>query len=87
VKRRLGAVAWLLDRGADVNRRATFGGPSHGDGVTALHLAAQNGDVDAVRFLLDRGADRRIVDAIYQSTPLGWATHFERTEVADLLGG
>ncbi|MGH2346359.1 MAG: ankyrin repeat domain-containing protein, partial [Chloroflexota bacterium] len=58
VKRRLEAAAWLLDQGADVNRRATFGGPSHGEGVTALHLAAQNGDVDTVRFLLDRGADR-----------------------------
>jgi ankyrin repeat protein len=87
VKGRLEAATWLLDHGADANLRATFGGPSHGEGVTALHLAAQNGDVEVVRFLLERGADRRIEDNIYQSTPLGWATHFERAAVAELLGG
>jgi ankyrin repeat protein len=30
---RADAVAWLLDHGADVNQRATFGGSGHGDGV------------------------------------------------------
>ncbi len=87
VKQRLETAAWLLDHGVDVNRRATFGGPSHGEGVTALHLAAQDGDVDTVRFLLARGADRRIEDDIYHSTPLGWAREFERTAVVEVLGG
>jgi len=40
-----------------------------------------------VRFLLDHGADRRIEDDLYHSTALGWATHFERAAVADLLSG
>jgi len=84
-KSRMEAARWLLDHGAEVNRRATFGGPTHGEGVTALHLAAQNGDGDMVRFLLDRGAGRDIKDALYHSTPRGWAQEFERTEVADLL--
>jgi ankyrin repeat protein len=29
--------------GADPNQRATFGGPTHGEGVAAIHLAAQAG--------------------------------------------
>jgi ankyrin repeat protein len=85
VKGRAETARWLLEHGADVNRRATFGGPDHGLGVTALHLVAQSGDVDMVRFLLDHGADRRIEDDLYHSTPLGWAQHFEHAEVADML--
>jgi ankyrin repeat protein len=85
VKGRLEMVRWLLEHGADINRRATFGGPDHGEGVTALHLAAQTGDVEMVRFLLDRGADPHIKDDLYHSTPLGWAQEFERAEVAALL--
>ena len=85
VKGHVETAGWLLDHDADVNRRATFGGPDHGNGVTALHLAAQRGDVEVVRFLLGRGADPRIEDDLYHSTPLGWAQRFERAEVADLL--
>jgi ankyrin repeat protein len=79
------AAAWLLDHGAEVNRRATFGGPSHGQGVTALHLAAQNGNMEMVRFLAQRGADRSIEDEIYHSTPGGWADHFGHRQVHDYL--
>lgn len=69
------AAGWLLDHGADVNQRATFGGPSHGEGVTALHLAAQNDHAEMVAFLLARGGDPTIRDALYDSTPAGWAEH------------
>ena len=79
------AAAWLLDHGADVNRRATFGGPSHGQGVTALHLAAQNGNLEMVRFLLERGADPSIEDENYHSTPAGWANHFGHQQVHEIL--
>lgn len=72
---RVEAARWLLDHGADVNRRATFGGPSHGEGVTALHLAAQNDHADMVRLLLDRGGDPGAMDALHRSTPAGWAEH------------
>jgi hypothetical protein len=34
------------------NLRATFGGPSHGSGVNALHLAAQDDQVAMVELLL-----------------------------------
>jgi len=78
-------VGWLTDHGAGVNRRSTFGGPEHGEGVTALHLAAQCGHAGIVRLLLDRGADPNIVDGVYGSTALGWAQHFARHEVAGIL--
>jgi ankyrin repeat protein len=69
------AVAWLLDHGADVNQAATFGGPGHGDGVTALHLAAQNGKLRVIDLLLARGADRTIRDRLYHGIPFNWAQH------------
>jgi uncharacterized protein len=43
----------LLDGGADVNGQAE-------GGFTALHTAAQNGDEELVRLLLERGADRSL---------------------------
>jgi ankyrin repeat protein len=72
---RTNAVEWLLDHGASVNQRGTFGGPPHGQGVTALHLAAQNDHADTIRALLERGAHRSITDALYGGTAAGWAEH------------
>ena len=77
------AAAWLLDHGADVNRRATFGGPSHGQGITALHLAAQSGHLAMVKLLVKRGADLSIKDDLYNATPVGSAEYFGQTEVRD----
>lgn len=82
---RTDVARWLLDHGADVNQSATFGGPSHGEGLTALHLAAQCGRLEMVHLLTQRGADPTIRDALYDSTPLGWAEHFGRNEVAEVL--
>jgi ankyrin repeat protein len=72
---RVNAARWLLDNGAEIDLRATFGGPSHGSGVTALHLAAQANRVAMVELLLACGADPAIEDALYHSTALGWARH------------
>ena len=68
-------VGWLLDHGADVNQRSTYGGPHHGLDVTALHIAAQNDHVDVVRLLVERGADLGARDALYGGTPARWAEH------------
>jgi ankyrin repeat protein len=43
----------LLDSGADVNGRGE-------GGFTALHSAAQNGDEELARLLLERGADKAL---------------------------
>jgi ankyrin repeat protein len=79
------AVAWLLDRGANINQKGTFGGLTHGQGITALHLAAQNGHISMVRLLIERGADRSIKDDLYQSTAEGAAAYFRQNEVRDYL--
>ena len=84
-KGRIAAAKWLIAHGADVNQRATFGGPSHGQGVTALHLAAQSGHVEMVKFLLERGADPTIKDELYDGTALGWAEHGEAMDVVAYL--
>lgn len=82
---RLAAARWLLEHGADANRVATFGGRSHGEGVTALHLAAQGDHVEIARLLLEHGADPRVEDGNYHSSPAGWAEHFGAARVRALL--
>jgi ankyrin repeat protein len=72
---RVATVRWLLDHGADVNQRSTYGGPHHGVDVTALHIAAQNDHVDVVRLLVEGGADLEARDALYKGTPARWAEH------------
>ena len=62
-----------------------IGGPSHGEGVTPLHLAAQDGHLETVRALLDAGADPTARDANFDSTPDGWAEYAGHPEVAAAL--
>jgi ankyrin repeat protein len=80
-----GSVRALIQLGADPNRRGTFGGPSHGDGVTAIHLAAQAGRRDTVTALLELGADPLILDNLHGGTALGWARSGEHEELSDIL--
>lgn len=79
------AAAWLLDHGAEVNQRATFGGLTHGQGITALHIAAQNGHMPMVKLLVARGADLAAEDDLYHSTPQGAAAYFGQVAVRDFL--
>ncbi len=82
---RIEAAAWLLDHGADVNQKATFGGLTHGQGITALHLAAQNGHMPMVKFLVQRGADLSLKEDLYNSTPESAAAFFGQPAVCDYL--
>jgi len=79
---RTAAVRRLLELGADVSGRSTFGGSTHGEGVTPLHLAAQGGHMETVQALLAAGADPRARDANFDATPDGWAEHGCHPEVA-----
>ena len=54
---RVASIRTLVELGADPNQRGTFGGPTHGEGVTALHLAAQSGRREAAHTLVELGAD------------------------------
>ena len=59
----LDAVRTLLQEGADVNA-------SHGDGMSALHWAAERGDVALIEMLHYAGADPQAGTRIGQYTPL-----------------
>ena len=56
----------LLDAGVDVGSR-------RGDGATALHLAAFDGNPELVEELRARGADLSLRDNVFDGTPAGWA--------------
>jgi ankyrin repeat protein len=79
------SIQRLVELGADPSLKATFGGPEHGQGVTALHLAAQSGQLRAVEALLEAGADPAIPDDIYESRPAGWAEHGGQHAIAKVL--
>ena len=66
---RVAAIRRLVALGADPDRAATFGGPDHGDGATALHLAAQNGGLPAIRALLEPAPTRRSATASTTARP------------------
>jgi ankyrin repeat protein len=76
------AVGRLLFLGADPNRRGTFGGPDHGEGVTALQLAAQAGRVETARALVAAGADPSLRDTLHDGPAWGWAEFGGHPELA-----
>jgi ankyrin repeat protein len=82
-------VAWLLDKGANVNAR-TDARTRH----TALHSAAWNGDLRMARLLVEAGADLSARDDEHDGTPARWAevaitvtNNPNAKEVADYLAG
>ncbi len=85
VSNRKETAAWLLDHGANINQKATFGGLTHGQGITALHMAAQSGHLPIVKLLVERGADRGIQEDLFHSTAESAAAYFGQNEVRDYL--
>ncbi|MGH2882364.1 MAG: ankyrin repeat domain-containing protein, partial [Solirubrobacteraceae bacterium] len=81
----VGAIRTLVALGADTNRRGTFGGPSHGEGVTAIHPAAQAGRRQALIALLELGADPLLVDDLHGGTAIGWARVGGHDSLSDIL--
>jgi ankyrin repeat protein len=82
---RVRSLRTLVELGADPNQRGTFGGPEHGEGVTAIHLAAQAGARDAVLTLLELGADPLLVDELHGGNAHGWARHGGHEDLAARL--
>ena len=72
------AAQTLLRAEADVNA-------ARGDGITALHLAAERGDIEAVQALLDAGADVGAGTRIGSYTPLHLAARGGHGDVVALL--
>ncbi len=85
VNGRVDTVRALVELGADPNGRGTFGGPSHGQGVTAIQLAAQAGRRRSVVTLLELGADPLILDELHGGSALGWARFGGHEDLADVL--
>jgi ankyrin repeat protein len=85
VNGRLASIRTLVELGADPNQRGTFGGPDHGDGVPAIHVAAQAGQREAVIALLELGADPLVRDHLHGGTALGWARVGGHEDLADVL--
>ena len=54
-------------------------------GATALHYAAFGGHRDAVRILVEAGADINAADGQFGATPAGWAIEYLR-EMGGFLG-
>jgi len=72
----------LLDAGADPDRYNPEGYHSH---ATPLHQAALANHLGVVRLFVERGARLDIRDTLYSATPLGWAMHEGRDDVAAFL--
>jgi len=74
-------ASFLLERGADIDTNWSTHEPA-----SLLHEAAIQGNEDAVRFLVDHGADLTLKDYRYRSTAEGWARHAAHNEwMADVL--
>src|SRR5215510_11874713 len=71
-------VQQLLDAGVDVNARARYD-------VTALAFAANNGHLDVVRLLVERGADMNVPDTFYKGLAIDLALGNGYLEVAQYL--
>ncbi len=74
----LESVRALLRKGADVNA-------AQSDGMTALHWAASNNDVEIARTLLYAGASVRVATRLGGYTPLHLASRAGHSEVAGVL--
>lgn len=79
---RADAVSRILALGADPNM------PSeslyaHG---SPLHHAVSSGSLEAVRVLVDAGADVGRRDTAWEGTPLGWAEHYHGEHARDERG-
>jgi ankyrin repeat protein len=79
------AVEILAGLSFNVNAKGRTDVPSDQPWQTALHKAAEDGNLELARTLLRLGADPDIRDTRFNSTPLGWARYFAQEELIELL--
>jgi ankyrin repeat protein len=79
------AAELLVGLGFDVNAKGRTDVPSDQPWQTALHKAAEDGNLELARTLLRLGADPDLRDHRFDSTPLGWARYFGHQPLIDLL--
>jgi hypothetical protein len=72
------AVKALLDKGANVNAKTSYG-------QTPLFFACDRGNIEIVRMLLDKGVDVNATDTFYHTTAMVWAAEKQRVEIVKLL--
>jgi hypothetical protein len=53
--------------------------------LTPLHYAIQAGDLELVRLILSANPDLSIRDSGFDSTPLGWAIHFQHEAIIAMI--
>lgn len=80
MKKNVAQVRALLESGADVNA-------AQGDGMTALHWAAEHGSVDMTDMLLHAGANPAALTRLGDYTPLHLAARSGHGAVAERLLG
>ena len=79
------SVEILAGLGFDVNATGRTDMPSDQPWQTALHKAAEDGNLELATTLLRLGADPDIRDFRFNGTPLSWARHFGQQPLIDLL--
>lgn len=73
------ALRRMIPAGADSNAPCAELYP-HG---TPLHHAVSSGSVEAVKVLVQAGANLNVKDSVWGGTPLGWAQHYLSEEQGD----
>src|ERR1700704_5747325 len=73
-----GRVKALLAQGADVNAKSPYG-------ATPLFFAADRGNMEIMKILLDHGADVKVKDTFYGATAVTWAVNKSNVDMVTLL--